>query len=322
MRVAAGVLAVTLVASAALAQSGNTVQQAAAAFEQGRYNDVKRLLAAYVGAPTNAEAPYYLGRVAMEQKNIDDAADFFEKAVGMKPNNANYHYWLGSAYGEQVMQANVIKQGMLAGKVRDEFERAVQLDPKHIDARGGLVEFYLMAPGFIGGSEEKAKQQAAAMLRLDPARGHFAMARVYSHAKQPELVEKEFNDWVKAEPSSPQAHTALGSYHAVNTKNYKAAREELETAVRLDPSYMPAHLRFAQLSVLSNTDLARGEEEARKYLAYKPKTGEPTPARGHYWLGMVLEKQGKKESARKEYEESLRLVPDAKDVTEALKRVS
>jgi tetratricopeptide (TPR) repeat protein len=322
MRVTAAALALTLAAGAAFAQSGNTMQQAAAAFEQGRLDDVKRLLAAYVGSPTNAEAPYYLGRVSMQQRKWDEAADFFEKAVGMKPNNASYHYWLGSAYGEQALRANMIKQGMLAGKIHDEYERAVQLDPKNVDARDGLMQFYLMAPGFMGGSEEKAKEQAAAIAKLDSARGHYAMAQLYAKAKQTALVEKEFADWVKAEPNSAKAHVALAAYHTSNSKNFKLAQEALDTAMRVDPSYMPAHFRAAQLAVLSNTNLPKGEEEARKYVAYKPKEGEPSPARAHYWLGRALEAQGKKDQARKEYQESLRLSPETKDVTEALKRVS
>jgi tetratricopeptide (TPR) repeat protein len=322
MRLTAVALAFTLAASAAFAQSGNTVQQATAAFEQGRYDDVKRLLAAYVGSPTNADAPYYLGRVAMAQQKFDDAADFFEKAVGMKPNNASYHYWLGSAYGQQAMRANMIKQGMMAGKVRDEYARAVQLDPKNIDARDGLMQFYLMAPGFMGGSDEKAKEQAAAILKLDAARGHFAMIQIYSKDKRADLIEKEFADWIKAEPTSAKPHVSKAAYHTSNTKNFKLAQDELDAAVRIDPTYGPAQFRIAQLAVLSNTNLPKGEEAARKYVAYKPKEGEPSPARAHYWLGRVLEAQGKKDQARKEYQESLRLVPETKDVTEALKRVS
>ena len=44
--------------------------------------------------------------------------------------------------------------------------------------------------------------------------------------------------------------------------------------------------------------------------------------RAHYWLGLILEKSGRKAEAKASYATSLKLQPEQKDVTEALKRVS
>ena len=67
---------------------------------------------------------------------------------------------------------------------------------------------------------------------------------------------------------------------------------------------------------------ARGEEAIRKYLNYKPAEDEPALASAWYWLGMIQEKQGKKAEARQSYLNALKLAPDAKNINEALKRVS
>ena len=86
---------------------------------------------------------------------------------------------------------------------------------------------------------------------------------------------------------------ALASFYAFQDKNYKAAMDEVETAIKLEPSYMPNHFRFGQVAAVSGTNFIRGEEELKKYLAYKPGPNEPDLASTHYYLGMIYEKQGK-----------------------------
>jgi len=60
----------------------------------------------------------------------------------------------------------------LAGKVREEFERAVRLSPNDVDARLDLAEFYAEAPTIVGGGEQKARAQAQSIAALNPAREH------------------------------------------------------------------------------------------------------------------------------------------------------
>ena len=48
----------------------------------------------------------------------------------------------------------------LAGKVRSQFETAAQLSPKNVDVHTDLAEFYVEAPGIVGGGTDKAENQA------------------------------------------------------------------------------------------------------------------------------------------------------------------
>src|SRR3954469_3482762 len=45
-----------------------------------------------------AAAQYYLGRIAFDKKEYDDAVDYFEKAKELNPKNATYYNWLGDTY--------------------------------------------------------------------------------------------------------------------------------------------------------------------------------------------------------------------------------
>jgi tetratricopeptide (TPR) repeat protein len=261
------------------------------------------------------------GRAAMARNDADAAATIFEKAVAQNPKSAEAHFLLGSAYGSQAQKASIFGQASLASKTKDEFERAVELDPNHLEARFALVQYYVMAPGFMGGSYDKAFEQTAEIKKRDPLMAHRSAAFIYSHQKKTEEAKKEYFAEVQEFPKSARAHYDLGLFH-VSEKNYKAAFDEYQNALKLDAAYMPAHFRIGQLSVQSSADYARGEEALRKYLAYTPKSDEPSLARAHYWLGQIFEKQGKKAEAKASFATSLKLNPNQKDVAEALKRVS
>src|SRR5713226_740709 len=97
------------------------------------------------GAQTNdAQALRQLGREAITHGEPEKAAEYFEKAVALKPNNADYHYQLANAYLQAGMSAGMFKGMSMGRKARAELERAVQLDPNFILARLDLMEFCLV----------------------------------------------------------------------------------------------------------------------------------------------------------------------------------
>ena len=266
--------------------------------------------------------PFSLGKAAMQRGDAETAVGFFEKAVAQQPNNAQYHYWLGAAYGTQAQDANVFSQARLAGKTKAEFERAVALDPNLMDARMGLIDYYTIAPAIMGGSQEKAIQQANEIRKRDVILGHRAMARIYLRDKKTDLARNEWLTAVKETPNSGKAHTSLAGFYLNVDKNNAAAWTEAETATKVDPTYMPGWFRLGQVAASSGTNLARGEEVLKKYLTYKPEEGEPSLGDAHYSLGMIYEKQGRKAEAKASYQTAQKFFPKSKPIAEALKRVS
>jgi tetratricopeptide (TPR) repeat protein len=280
------------------------------------------VLSAFIALPLLAQTSLLdQGRAAMARNDADAAATLFEKAVAQNPKSAEAHYRLGTAYGSQAQKASIFGQASLAGKTKDEFEKAVELDPNLLDARYGLVEFYAMAPGIIGGSFDKAFAQAAEIKKHDPLMAHRAAAFIYTHQQKMAEARNEYVTEVREFPKSARAHIDLGVSYIID-KNYKAAGDEFELAIKVDPAHMPGYFRLGQISVFTTSNYARGEELLRKYLAYTPKENEPSLARAHYWLGQIFEKQGKKAEAKASFETSLKLNAAQKDVAEALKRVS
>ncbi|HYI08805.1 MAG TPA: tetratricopeptide repeat protein [Thermoanaerobaculia bacterium] len=261
------------------------------------------------------------GRAARERDDDAKAAELFEKAIAADPKNAEYHFLLGVSYGDLAQKAGILKQAGLAKKTKAAFERAIQLDPNHTESRFALISYYLIAPGFMGGSDEKANEQAAEIKKRNAFDGHRAYARIHRHNKKPELARKEMVEAVREQPNSPKAHYYLGNNYFTDDM-YAEALHEYEYALKLDSAYMPAVFRIGVVAAETKTDHARGEASLKKYLAYKPAQDEPSHASAWFYLGKLYENQGRKADAKQSYAAALKLVPGAKDVKEALKRVS
>lgn len=281
------------------------------------------MLAILAGVAAAAPAPLLeQGRAAMHHGDLDGAIALYEKAVAESPNNAEAHFALGSAYGRKAQTGGMIAAATLAPKMKSELETAVTLDPKLVDARFTLVELYAAAPPMMGGSYDKAFEQARAIQPLDPLLAHRANAFIYTQQKKPELARQEYLDGLREQPRSARAHGYLGMYLAGTEKNYAGALAEFDTALRLDPTYMPAWYHYGRAAALGDTALVRGEATLRKYLGHTPTDREPPLANAHYYLGLVCEKQGRKAEAKQHYEAAIALDPTLKDAAEALKRVS
>jgi tetratricopeptide (TPR) repeat protein len=102
------------------------------------------------------DSNFRLGRQNYEKGDYRAAIEAFSAAVKLAPDTSAYHHWLGKSYGRLAEESNLFKAYRLAGKTREELERAVALDDKNIEATEDLMEFYLQAPVFLGGGKDKA----------------------------------------------------------------------------------------------------------------------------------------------------------------------
>ncbi len=278
------------------------------------------LISVPVFAATHAEL-FNAGRTALTGGEAEKAAKLFEQAVKLAPKNAEYHYYLGGAYGEMALAASLFGKASLAKKAKVALDRAVELDPNYVEPRLALIDFHLMAPGIMGGDPDKAVAHANEIKKRDNIEGHRAWARIHARTKNTDLARKEFVDAVRENPKSARAHYLLATFLA-NEKNWTGSLQELEAALKLDPNFMPTYYRLGFHAANSGQNLSRGEEVLRKYLAYTPGKNEPSHGWAWYLLGMIQEKQGKKADAKASFLNAKKVLPNAKDVAEALKRVS
>jgi len=111
---------------------------------------------------------------------------------------------------------------LLAMGARTQLERAVALDRRNIDARDALVDFYSMAPATMGGSPDKAREQAKAISDLNAMRGHFALGRIAVRSKDTTAVEREMNAAIALMPDTLVVYSALANWYVSQNEWPKA----------------------------------------------------------------------------------------------------
>jgi tetratricopeptide (TPR) repeat protein len=313
-------LAFPAVARVVRAQCSTADQKLIAAqkFEEARA-DVRGLLRTN---PNDDAALHCMGMIYVSEDKSRDGIEWFEKAIKANEKSSIHHLWLGNALGEQAEHTSKFKLPFLARRVKGEFDRAVELDPASVDARHGLIQFYSQAPGVMGGSMDKAKEQAREIEKLDPWRGHYEMAQLLERDKDVAGAEREYTAAVAAAPDSNATHLYLASFLR-RQKRYDEALGVYENILKRRPDANNVHLNIAYTLNQANKDPERVDRETRLWMANAPADGAKANfSIAHYLLGQSAEKQSKKDVAKVEYQQALALNPknnDAKKALEALR---
>jgi predicted Zn-dependent protease len=267
--------------------------------------------------PKNVEALRLLGIAQLRAGKAGDAVDTLERAVKLEPQNPKLFHLLGQAYGSNINNVGMLSKLGYAGKIRGAFEKATLLDPAFIDARDGLMQFYLMAPGIAGGSVEKAREQAAAIAKLSQVRGHMARAALLRSEEKPDEALQAYRSAVQADPSYAPARLGYGlALHGAGQVD--EALDVLETMQRELPEAGQGWYQFARIALLSDTRLDQGEAAMRHYLSLPRAEGEPDPKYAHLRLGQILAKLNKVDEARAQIERALARDAEFEEAQEAL----
>jgi tetratricopeptide (TPR) repeat protein len=217
------------------------------------------------------------------------------------------------------------------------------------------LEFYLLAPGLLGGDTKKAEAVAARIAAIDRGEGFLAQARVAAFRKDYRQAEELTRKAAEASPSSYNAVMALARFHMdPQRRNENAAEDTARKALTIEPARVDAYAILASIlagrndwngleSLLSNAlslvpdDLApfyraaerlvsagvqqdRAERYLRRYLAQEPEGNQPTLADARWLLGLTLEAQGSRDAAVQQWTQALQQDPSSPAALE-LKRV-
>jgi tetratricopeptide (TPR) repeat protein len=290
-------------------------------FESQRYAEARASLESAVREhPTDARAAEYLGRTLFEESQPEAAARELERAAALDASSSSIQYWLGRAYGEQAIRGGMLLRAKLAGRVRRSFERARELDPGNTNARMALLEFYLRAPAFMGGSPQKAEREAEEIRRRDPMRGHRAAARLYESRKRFDLASAEYEAAARDFPGRPEPYYWIEDA-AIDRKDWTAAFSAVERLEHAASGETRALYETGRLAALSGRELERGEAALRRYLEREHQSDEAPAEMAHFHLGEILEKRGDKRRAREEYAAALQIDPLLTEARQALARL-
>ncbi len=310
-----------LVLTALLACVVAEAQAAKDLLAAGRVDDaIASLEASIRTAPNQAESYNLLGRSYFVLADWDQAVTDCEKAVALDPGNSRYHLWLGRALGEKAAHSNFLSAAILAKRVRSEFETAVQLSSNSVDARTDLAEFYLEAPGIVGGGRDKAEAEAQTLSRLDPAKAHWVIARIAEKQRDPAAAEKEYRAAVEASHGGANAWINLAFFYR-RQERFDDMEDAISHATSAQMNAPEVLMEAAETLIETGRDFPFAVQLLERYLGNS--TVEQAPAfKAHYLLGSVLEKLGDKQRAAQEYRASLSLARDFSRAQEALDRLN
>lgn len=288
---------------------------------EGRVDQAIEQLQNRIGtAPNDAAAQNLLCRAYFAVGNWNQGASACEKAVALAAGNSDYHLWLGRVYGEKADHTSFWSAAGLAKKVRTEFETAVQLDPGNIDARTDLAEFYLEAPGIVGGGKDKAEAQAQKLAPLDAVKAHWVRGRIAEKKKDLTTAENEYRAGILASNGRADAWLNLALFYR-HVERTEAMQDAIRHASLAEAGQSYVLVDAADTLLRTNRDLPAATEMLRRYLSHP--TMEAAPAfRAHYLLGQALERQGSRQAAAVEYRTALSLAKSFEPARDALERLS
>ena len=317
----------------------SSIENAKALFDNGELEAAKKQFKSVLESQKeHPEATYYLGRIEFEEEDYSDATKWFEKAVKYKPQSSTYTLWLGRAFGRRAQSASKLRQPFLAKKTKSFFEKAIELDANNIDARSDLISYYLQAPGFLGGSVTKAKEQADEIKKRDPIEGHLAWADIYKDQKQPLKQQEEYYGLISDFPDNPTGYYQLISFFIqqeraeeaipiaqkvievdtsstrsllthgnvmLTTKNYKEALDTYTKVIERDQSQALAYYQIGRISAESGMEPENGIQHLERYLSWKPSPNDNSLAWAHYRIGQIYQHMDRVQDAREEYKIAL-----------------
>jgi tetratricopeptide (TPR) repeat protein len=266
---------------------------------------ISRLTASLAADPADAEAHNLLCRVYYQEERWDDAIHECETAVKLMPMDSGYHVWLGRAYGEKADSIHSIKAYGLAKKVRDEFERAVQLDGQNVDALSDLGDFYTAAPGIVGGGKKKAQGVAEALEQYGPTQAHQLKGRLAEKDKNFALAETEFKSAVETSNHAADAWMSLASYYT-RRRQWDQMLEALHAGIDADAKaakpHGPALVDAASLLSRNHREPQLAIQLLTQYLESPNQSADSPAFQVHAQLSRLLEQQGDHEGARQQVE--------------------
>ena len=262
-------------------------------------------------------------RQLMVENRINDAVKAGEQAVEAFPDDARLWVWLGRAYGRRALEANLLSRAGWAGKTRDAWEKAVALDPNNMDARFDLMQYYLQAPGMLGGGVDKAKAQAEAVALLNPAYGQIARGVVAMSEKDKAAAEAAWRDAIKLAPTDPRARNAWSGFLSREQRWEELLAFWNEQAAAYPDDAM-VQFQLGRASAVSGQKLEEGLAALDRFESMENRPHEDLLAKGapEWRRGNLLEKLGRTDDALAAYQAAVAANPNLPDAKKDLERLS
>ena len=208
--------------------SQSTFDTAEKLFKEEKFDQARPIFENFLKSnPSNLKTIEYLGDIAGRNKSWDTAIGYYKKLKQLKPSEANYHYKYGGALGMKAKESNKFKALGMIDEVKGSFEKAIVLNPKHIEARWALIELYIQLPGIVGGSQSKAIKYSNELMRLSPVDGYLSKGHIDEYFKRYTAAEQQFKKAI-AISGSKKSYQKLANLYKNKMNEPEKAKSVLE----------------------------------------------------------------------------------------------
>ncbi len=208
--------------------SQSNFEKAEKLYDQGKFSLARPVFeAVLIDNPNQIKAIEYLGDISVQFKEWDKAIAFYQKLKILRPKEANYYYKYGGALGLKSKEGGKWVAIRLIGEMKESFEKALVLNPKHIEARWAMIEYYLQVPALFGGSEKKAQRYADELIKLSPVDGYLSKGRIDEYFERYKSAEKNYIKAIEISGSKITYERLLALYK-VKLHNSDKAKKILE----------------------------------------------------------------------------------------------
>jgi tetratricopeptide (TPR) repeat protein len=225
----------------------------------------------------DAEIWELIGRNLYMQGEYKKASEALDKAAAADPENGEIALWLGRAWGRRAETSSPFTAPGHASKARQWFEKAVELNPKNIEALSDLFEYYLEAPGFLGGGLDKAERLAGRMGQLDAAEGYWANAKLAEKRKEFRSAEEHLRQAIAASPQRIGRFIDLAKFLAKQGR-FQESDQNLAKAEKLAPNSPKVVYAKADLYVKHGRNLEVAKGLLQKYMSMTLSPDDPSRA--------------------------------------------
>ncbi|HUB83349.1 MAG TPA: tetratricopeptide repeat protein [Bryobacteraceae bacterium] len=230
--------------------------------------------------PKDPDAKSLAASFMLDQGDVNSALTQLQAVVTSSPDNAVAHFQLGRAY---------LASGRPDGReaARQQFERAIQLQPNLIQPRLGLAELQVMHGEF-----DAALNTVQSILQRDPGslNAKLIQSQAYLGQKKFDASKDLLGTMLKTNPSSPQIFYQMGTQSLAEGKP-KEAESAFQRAYELQPQSSQSLLGWV------DAEIQEGQPDKAMSLLQDEARKAPNRIDIAFLLGTTAKREGKFQEA-------------------------
>ena len=212
------------------------------------------------------------GEEYLKKRKFYDAMMQFRSAAEYDKDSAKAHWGLARSY-ENLGRFN---------ETLDELRRTVELDPKHLDAKARLGNYFLLFDPPLIDESEKTQQE---IIAIDPnfIEGHVLKASIMAAQNRPEAqVVAKMNEAIAIDPKRTETYLSLSRYY-VTREMAREAEDTIKKGIEANPGSVVGVIEYGRFLTFAARN-SEAEVQFRNAIAVEPANIEAHEAIADFYV--------------------------------------